>query len=59
MTSQRSREAKTNGKIGCGRSRWVVSGMSGDLAELLSAAKTGGATNAEEILKDDEFVDAN
>ena len=33
-----------------------VSGMNEDLAELLSAAKTGGVRNAEDILKDDEFV---
>ena len=32
--------------------------MNGDLAELLNAAETGGVRNAQEILKDDEFVDA-
>ena len=37
----------------------AVSGMSGGLAELLNAAETGGVRNAEEILQDDEFVDAN
>ena len=33
----------------------AVSGMNGDLAQLLYAAETGGVRNAEEILKDDEF----
>ena len=33
--------------------------MSGGLAELLNAAETGGVRSAEEILEDDEFVDAN
>ena len=36
----------------------AVSGMNEDLAELLNAAEAGGVRNAEEILKDDEFVDA-
>ena len=47
-------------KIGCGRSRrQAVSGMIGDLAELLNAFETGGVGNAEEILEDDASVDAN
>ena len=37
----------------------AVSGLHGDLAELLNAAETGGVRNAKEILKDDEFVDAD
>ena len=36
-----------------------MSGVNGDLAELLNAAETGGVRNAEAFLKDDEFVDAN
>ena len=31
----------------------------GDLAEVLTTAEVGGVINAEEILKDDEFVDAS
>ena len=30
-----------------------------DLAELLNATETGGVRNAEDMLKDDELVDAN
>ena len=37
----------------------AVSGMNGDLTEMLNAAETGGARNAEEIIKDDKFVDVN
>ena len=33
--------------------------MNGDLAELSNAAEKGEVRNAEDILKDDEFVDAN
>ena len=33
--------------------------MNGDLAELLNAAETDGVRGVEEILKDDEFVDAH
>ena len=36
-----------------------MSGTHGDLAELLSPAEKGGVSIAKEILKDDEFVDAN
>ena len=35
----------------------TVSGMNGDLPELLNASETGGVRNAGEIL--DEFVDTN
>ena len=36
----------------------AVSGMNGDLSQVLNAAETGGVRNAKEILKDDGFVDA-
>ena len=37
----------------------AVSGMNGDLAELLNAAETGGVSKVEGILIDEEIVDAN
>ena len=37
----------------------TVSGMNGDLVELLDAAETDGVRGVEEILKDDEYVEAN
>ena len=37
----------------------AVSGMRGELAEMLDAADTTGIGNTEEILGEDQFVDAN
>ena len=37
----------------------AVSGMNGELAEILDAAEADGVRNLEEILKEDAYVDAN
>ena len=37
----------------------AVSGMNGELVEMLSAAETHGIENTEEILGEEQFVDAN
>ena len=37
----------------------AMSGSNGDMANLLNAAERGGVRGVEEILEDDEFVDAN
>ena len=37
----------------------AVSGMNGELAEMLNAADTTRIVNTEEILGEDQFVDAN
>ena len=46
-----------------GEEQWqvktAVSGMCGELAQMLDAAETTGIGNMEEILGEDQFVDAN
>ena len=59
MMAKRYREANTRGKNWSWEIKTAVSGMNGELAEILDAAEADGVRNLEENLKEDAFVDAN